>query len=65
MTLDDIFDLYAEIRLAAKLADAELSQVGDGAIIEIPDAKKVNALLLKGKGGARYRIDALHLTKEK
>lgn len=65
MTLDDIFDLYAEIRLAAKLADAELSQVGDETVVDIPDAKKINALLLKGKGGARYRIDGLHLTKEK
>lgn len=65
MILDDLLDIYAEFKLATRLADAELSQVGDDAVIDIPDAKKINALLLKGKGGARYRIDGLHLTREK
>lgn len=65
MFLDDILDIYAEFKLAAKLADAQLSQVGDEAVIDIPDARKINAFLLKGRGGARYRIDGLRLTKEK
>lgn len=60
---DDALEIYSEIRHAGIAADA--LEVGDKEVIEIPHADHLNALLVKGKGGKRFRITGLEVVREK
>ncbi len=62
---EDVLEVAGEIRLAGKVAEATLKQPGDEMIVDIPEAQRINALLVKGRGGSRFRIDGFHVTREK
>jgi len=61
--LEDVLEVYAEVKHVGIEADA--LNVGDQEVFDIPDADKINALLVKGKSGKRFRIDGLRATREK
>ncbi|OGF05219.1 MAG: hypothetical protein A2W00_04535 [Candidatus Eisenbacteria bacterium RBG_16_71_46] len=65
MRLEDLIQLYAQVLATGALADAQLRTVGEETTVDITNAQKLNFLLVKGKGGARYRIDGLHVTRER
>ena len=60
---DDALDILLEVRHAARAVDT--LAVGEQETIPIPDAQKVNALLLRGKAGKRGRIVAFVIEGEK
>ncbi len=60
---EDAFVIYGSIAAAAARSDA--LEVGDGDTVDIPHAEKLNALLIKGKGGKRFRIVGVQVVREK
>ncbi len=64
--IGDALTLIATIEaLKAELAGVNDKEVGETTIIEVPEAKRLNALLLKGKAGSRFRITGVVLEREK
>ena len=60
---DEIFELAAEFKAVAHEGDA--AAVGDDVTVELPEAQNLNMLLVKGKGGKRFRIHAVVAVREK
>lgn len=58
-----LMNALAEVE--ATVADLDELPIGDKADVKIPDAHKLAALLMRGKGGSRYRIKTLGLVREK
>lgn len=60
--LDLALELYSEIKHVG--AEADHLAVGDTEVVDIPDAEKLNALVVKGKNGKRFRITGLNVVRE-
>jgi hypothetical protein len=58
-----LMNVIAEVEAAAE--DLEGIDPGGKKTVSIPDAHKVGALLIRGKAGARYRIQSVVLVREK
>ncbi len=61
--LELALELYSEIKLIGLEADD--LEVNGSEVVAIPHAEKLNALVIKGKGGKRFRITGLQVEREK
>jgi hypothetical protein len=63
----DILDVILEFKAAQKaiIKQGANTTVGDSDTVDIPEAEELAALLVKGKNGARFRIDGIRYTREK
>lgn len=61
--LDLALELYAEIKHIG--IEADDLEVGGDEVVTIPHAEQLSALLVKGKGGKRFRITGIEVTREK
>ena len=60
---EQALDIYVAIKTDIALADA--LAVGDEEVIDIPNADHLNALVIPGHGGRRFRIEGLKIKREK
>lgn len=66
MNLWDAYRLIAVVdEVKSQLAEAADSTIGTEGQLPIPDAKRLNALLVKGRGGRRVRITGIVYEREK